>query len=290
MKTYLLSLPSQLKSFNAKLDVKGALCGKSWVVFNDEGVRQLFIFNTNGSLLISNNGKVINSSWQFIPANSSIIITADNETIMFKPGFYDNIIFVLKQDGLERFLFMIDENNTSLMPDMTLRGLKQYLEDKAFEIIKQDPEYIAARKREWDQKQKKEIEQKKQEEERIRKEEERKQLAQEEANMVSYVVENKEKLLHNYERQKRVSAIVFPIALMISVGLLIGLFNVEGILKTILGIVLAFGIVATIASYSMSKQLFEEFVKNEYERDKQVHIQFHDVISFKEIWDKHCKQ
>ena len=290
MKTFLLSLPTQLKSFNDKLDVIGALCGKSWEVFNDEGVKQLFIFNTDGSLLITNNGRVIKSLWGFIPANSSIIITADNETLMFKPAFYDNVIFALKQDGLERYLFMIDENNKSLMPEVTLQALKQYFENKASEIIKQDPAYIAARKREWEEKERRMIEQKKQEEERKKREEERKQAEKEAANMVCYVVENKEKLLNSYNKQKQASEIAFPISLIISVGLFIGLLNVEGILKSIIGVALAFAIVATIASYTISKQVLEEFVKNEYERDKQAHIKYHDINSFKEIWDTHCIQ
>lgn len=135
MKTFIFSLPARLKSFNEKLDVKGALCGKSWEVFNDEGVKQLFIFNTDGSLLITLNGKVMTSSWQFIPANSSILITTDNETTMFLPAFYDEVIFALQQDGVERYLFMIDERNKNLFPEITLQALTAYFEEKERKII-----------------------------------------------------------------------------------------------------------------------------------------------------------
>ena len=121
MKTFIFSLPARLRSFNEKLDVKGALCGKSWMVFNDEGIKQLFIFNTDGTLLITLNGKVMTSSWKYIPANSSILITTDNETIMFLPAFYDEVVFALQQDGIERYLFMIDEKNKSFFPEITLR-------------------------------------------------------------------------------------------------------------------------------------------------------------------------
>ena len=135
MKTFIFSIPARLRSFNEKLDVKGALCGKSWEVFNDEGVKQLFIFNTDGTLLITTNGKVLMSSWQFIPANTSVIITAENETTMFHPAFYANTIFALQQDGVERYLFMIDEQNKAVFPEITLRALNVYFEEKERKIV-----------------------------------------------------------------------------------------------------------------------------------------------------------
>lgn len=140
MKTFIFSLPARLKSFNEKLDVKGALCGKSWEVFNDEGVKQLFIFNTDGTLLITTNGKVVKSSWQYISANSSVLITTDDETTMFHPAFYDNIIFALQQDGVERYLFMVDEKDRQVFPELTLQSLTSYFENKQREIIEAIPQ------------------------------------------------------------------------------------------------------------------------------------------------------
>lgn len=130
MKTFIFSIPARLRSFNEKLDVKGALCGKSWEVFNDEGIKQLFIFNTDGTLLITTNGKVLMSSWQYIPANSSVIITAENETTMFHPAFYDKVIFALQQDGVERYLFMLDEQAKPLFTEMTLERLERFFEEQ----------------------------------------------------------------------------------------------------------------------------------------------------------------
>ena len=128
MKTFLYSIPNRIQSFSKKLDVKTALCGKSWEVFNDEGVKQLFIFNENGSILITNNGKVINASWSFIPQNSSILITTGDETIMFRTAFFNKVLIVLQQDGVERYLFMIDESKEALFPDMSLATLTEYVE------------------------------------------------------------------------------------------------------------------------------------------------------------------
>jgi len=170
MKTFIFSLPARLKSFNEKLDVKGALCGKSWEVFNDEGVKQLFIFNTDGTLLITLNGKVVKSSWQYIPANSSVLITTDDETTMFRPAFYDKIIFALQQDGVERYLFMIDEQQKSIFPEITLGALEKYFEEKERKVLeverkermRTDPVLFAEQQR-----RRKEEEEKKKEDERI---------------------------------------------------------------------------------------------------------------------------
>ena len=130
MNTVPFSIPARIKTFNDKLDVKNALCGKSWEVFNEEGVMESFIFNTDGTLHITFDGKVLMSSWQYIPANSLILITTDNETTMFHPAFYDKVIFALQQDGEERFLFMFDEAMKPLYQEMTFTRLEAFFEEQ----------------------------------------------------------------------------------------------------------------------------------------------------------------
>lgn len=130
MKTFVFSFPARLKSFNENLDVKEALCGKTWEVVNDEGVKPLIIFNADGTLLITLNGKAIMSSWQYIPADSSILISTDDETTMFHPVFYDKVIFALQQDGVERYLFMFDEAMKPLFQEMTLSILESFFRER----------------------------------------------------------------------------------------------------------------------------------------------------------------
>ena len=128
MKTFLYSIPNQLQSFSKKLDVKSVLCGKSWDIFNDEGVKQLFIFNRDRTMFVTNNGDVINASWKYISQNSSILITIDNETIMFRPAFFNKDVVVLKRDGTERFLFMIEEGMKTSSALFTLEDLIEYID------------------------------------------------------------------------------------------------------------------------------------------------------------------
>ena len=69
MKTYLYDTFHRYKRFSEELDAKTILCNKSWWVFNDSGEKEIYIFNTNGTLIISVSGRVTNATWQYISAN-----------------------------------------------------------------------------------------------------------------------------------------------------------------------------------------------------------------------------
>ena len=130
MKTFLLNIPQRLKLKSQELDASAALCDKPWTVFNDEGIKQLFIFQPDGTLLITTSSIVSSSTWRYISANKSIIITTDNKSIMFHPAFLDDVVFALQQDGEGSCLFMIDENNKQSFSPRTLRELTAYFTEK----------------------------------------------------------------------------------------------------------------------------------------------------------------
>lgn len=120
MKTYLFDTFNRYKRFSEKLDANTILCNKSWYVLNDSGEKEVYIFNTDGSLIISVSGKVTNATWKYIPANKSIIISGNNQSFMVHPAFYDNMIFALQVDGTNEYAFLIDENN---LPSTNLKSL-----------------------------------------------------------------------------------------------------------------------------------------------------------------------
>lgn len=51
MKTYLLDILNKYNRFSENLDVKTILCNKSWLVFNDTGNKELYIFQEMVTLL-----------------------------------------------------------------------------------------------------------------------------------------------------------------------------------------------------------------------------------------------
>lgn len=167
MKTYLLNIPKELKKFSQKLDANALLCNKTWEVLNDEGDKQVFIFESNGRLIISTNGDVTNSTWQFITANNSIIITALGQTTMLRPAFIDGVLFAMQKDGTEECLFLIDEQNKSICPNRTLAELKLYFYQEAKKVLEAEEKQREKEQREQERQQR-EREQQQREQERLK--------------------------------------------------------------------------------------------------------------------------
>ena len=130
MKTYLLDALNRYKRFSKTLDVKAVLCNKSWQIFNDTGEKEVYIFQEDGSLIVSCDGKVRYVAWQFIPANQSLIINAGEESYMLHPAFIDEKIFALQQDGTNKFVFMIDEKQSDAFMPKSLLELAFYFEQQ----------------------------------------------------------------------------------------------------------------------------------------------------------------
>lgn len=139
MKTYLLDTVNRIKRFSQSLDVSTILCNKPWVVFNDTGAKELYIFDTDKTVLIINNGVGVRKTWNWVPANKSLTINLENDTvIMLHPEFVNDTILALNLDGTQNYSFLIDENNRQNFAPQTLSELQQYLEDierKAIEAV-----------------------------------------------------------------------------------------------------------------------------------------------------------
>lgn len=168
MKTFLLNIPKRLRIESQKLDAQAFLCDRAWTVFNDEGVKQLFIFQTDGSLLITIDGEVYNSTWKYLTANNSVVITSEGKSRMFHPAFMDSIVFALEQDGGAECLFMIDEVNQKAFSPKTLSDLKYYFNRKEKLLLDEEKK----RKEQEKQKQIEEEEQQRREAERLKREKE----------------------------------------------------------------------------------------------------------------------
>lgn len=130
MRTYVLDILNRYKRYSENLDVKTILCNKSWLVFNDGFDKEVYIFQKNGSLILSINGKVYNGNWQYIIANKSIILSSQGQSYMLHPYIFDNVVFVLQQDGTDNYAFMIDETQSKNFLPRTLMDISEYFEDK----------------------------------------------------------------------------------------------------------------------------------------------------------------
>ena len=138
MKAYLFNAINRYKKFSEELDVQTILCDKPWWVFNDSGEKEVYIFNTDGTLIISVSGRVTNATWQYISANKSIIIPGNSQSYMVRPVFYDKMVFALQVDGTNECIFLIDENNISLTNVKSLTDLKNYFFEKERQELLQE--------------------------------------------------------------------------------------------------------------------------------------------------------
>ena len=126
-----MSIPDTIKGIGEKLNITSLLCNKSWIVFNEDGVKTLYIFEKDGSLIISNNGLACNSKWKYIKANKTILIEDDGISFLLHPTFINEAIFILQQDGTQQYLFLIDEENGKQLLLNSLSAITNYVKDLA---------------------------------------------------------------------------------------------------------------------------------------------------------------
>lgn len=136
MKTYIFDLFNRFERYSNSLDIKTVICNKSWWVFNESGEKEVFIFQEDGSLIISLGGIVTNASWKYIPANNSFLITSMNQSFMLHPAFRDDVILALNLDGTNRYSFMINESQKALFKATTYAELQEYFYEKEVKALK----------------------------------------------------------------------------------------------------------------------------------------------------------
>lgn len=138
MKTYLLDILNRYKKFSESLDVEAILCSKSWSVFNDSGCKEIYLFQHDGSLIISVSGEVTDATWKYIPVNQSILISTKSASYMLHPAFVDDIIFALQLDGTNQYSFMIDELQRDTFAPKSLSDIEKYfIRRKQLELEKE---------------------------------------------------------------------------------------------------------------------------------------------------------
>lgn len=130
MRTFLFDTFNKYKRFSESLDVETTLCNKTWFVFNNSKEREIYIFQAKGKLLISLNGKVTYATWEYIPANKSLIVSGNNQSYMVHAAYVDNILFALNIDGTNEYAFLIDENNKQHFQPQSYNDIIRYFRQK----------------------------------------------------------------------------------------------------------------------------------------------------------------
>lgn len=158
MKTFLFDTFNKYKRFSESLDIETILCNKTWFVFNSSGEREIYIFQENGKLKISLNGKVTHATWEYIPANKSLIISGNEQSYMVHAVYVDNILFTLQIDGTKEYAFLIDENNKQNFQPQSYNDIKQYFQIREQEFERLESKRLSVQEREEKKVQEKRIE------------------------------------------------------------------------------------------------------------------------------------
>lgn len=135
MKTYLFDSLARFKRFSESLDVATTLSNKTWVVFNDSGERELYIFKPDGSVFITTNGVGYKGTWEWISANQSLIIQHDKVIYMLHPEIVEECVLVLTLDGTKDCVFLIEDQNRQSFAPKTLTQLLNHFEEKAKKVL-----------------------------------------------------------------------------------------------------------------------------------------------------------
>ena len=136
MKTYLLNISEIVRQFNEVLDVKAVLCDKSWRVLRDDGVKESYIFQQDGQVIVAHNGKASIGKYIF-PAENKILITMGDERYLINPTFSQTKdILAFQLDGTAEYSFMINEKSEFNITISTFQALLDYWNQKEIEDLK----------------------------------------------------------------------------------------------------------------------------------------------------------
>ena len=112
MKKYVLDIVPKIRKFSKKLDDVTLLIGQRWVMFNPESEsKTTYIFQREPELLISINGKVKTSSWQYLD-NGALILGMSEGSYLFLIDFFDEHILALRLDNEVGYLLLINETRS----------------------------------------------------------------------------------------------------------------------------------------------------------------------------------
>lgn len=89
---------------------------KPWVHIDNDGNYHKYIFNPDGDLFMSFNGKVEIGKWKYFKEANLIFIDRLSDKILLKQSFFDESVMILKIDGTSDDLFILVNEN--IIPDL----------------------------------------------------------------------------------------------------------------------------------------------------------------------------
>jgi hypothetical protein len=113
MRAFLADIIPKIQKYTRKLDELTLLLDHHWVLIDQSStIKNIYIFRSNNELLISANGKVEKSRWDYL-GNKSLLIENTEGSFLFKIGFFDENVLALKLDNTDGYIFLVNETRAS---------------------------------------------------------------------------------------------------------------------------------------------------------------------------------
>jgi hypothetical protein len=134
MKTFFSDIIPKIKKYSEKLDNLTLLMNNHWVIIDEiNTAKYVYIFRDNSQLLIVKDGVVEKGKWEYL-GNNSLLVDRNDMTFLFRHGFLDSNVLILKVDGREEYAFMINESKFEQEIN-TLSKVLNLLENQYLNII-----------------------------------------------------------------------------------------------------------------------------------------------------------
>ena len=137
MFAFLQNLLPRLRQFSQSLDQTELFVDKPWVLIDEDGRQQTYIFRRSGELLMSLDGHVQMGKWDYIAPAQSLLIDRGVDKLLLNHFFFTDALLVLARDGKADSKFVLA--NRQLIPDL---NVEKYL--LAFE---RNPKTISEQKK-----------------------------------------------------------------------------------------------------------------------------------------------
>lgn len=112
------NLQSSLQSYSQGLAKENLLVEIPWTMVDGDLNVQRLIFRRNNSLYIVKEAEIQESTWEYLPAMKSLVITVGGRRILMNEVFVDGKALILKKDGQSMdFLSFANQNE---LPDLNL--------------------------------------------------------------------------------------------------------------------------------------------------------------------------
>jgi len=128
MLSFLQSLLPRLKKFSQSLDQKELFIDKPWVLIDEDGQQQTYIFRRGGELLMSLDGQVRMGTWDYIASAQSLLIDRGADKLLLNHLFFTEALLILARDGKADSKFVLA--NRQLIPDLDVERYLRVLEAK----------------------------------------------------------------------------------------------------------------------------------------------------------------